>query len=105
MVSKANMADETLTPAVAAASSSNTTTNTTTQFFSAPAPFPHIFTAPIHFKLEEGNYLIWQQQVMATLRSLNLTQFLDAACTPPRLSSAADESTSTFSPVFLSFER
>ena len=93
------MADE--TPTVAAASSRTTTT----QIFSAPAPFPHIFTTPIHFKLEEGNYLIWQQQVMATLRSLNLTKFLDVAPTPPRISSAADEYTSTFSFAFLSFER
>ena len=99
MVSIANMVDETPTPAATSSS------NTTIQIFSAPTFFPHIFTTPIHFKLEEGNYLIWKQQVMATLRSLNVTKFLDSTFVPPRYSSAADESTSTFSPAFLSFER
>ena len=41
--------------------------------FSASSFFPHIFTMPIHFKLDEENYLIWKH-VLVTLLSLNLTK-------------------------------
>jgi len=78
MVYKATMVE--LSSTFVATSSSSTTT---IQKNFASAFYPHIFTTPIHFKLDEENYLIWQQQVLATLHNLNLTQFLDFVSIPP----------------------
>jgi len=38
---------------------------------------PHVFTIPINTKLDDNNYLIWKQQVMAMLKGLKLMRFLE----------------------------
>jgi len=38
---------------------------------------PKTFNTPIRLKLDEDNYLLWQQQILATVEGLNLLQFLD----------------------------
>ena len=46
---------------------------------------PYIFHTPIPIKLDADNFLIWRQQVTATLRSMDLLHFLDGSCMPSRL--------------------
>jgi len=45
----------------------------------------HTLTTPITLKLDEDNFLIWQQQVLATLGSLNLQDFLTTTSDPDSL--------------------
>jgi len=99
MVSRAIIAEPSST-SIPISSSSTTTHN-----FSASTFYPHILTTLIHFKIDEENYLIWQQQVLATLRSLNLTKFLDFTSIPSRYSCVADESHSILSSAFRSFDQ
>jgi len=50
---------------------------------SSPKPetlLPHIFHTPIPLKLDPNNFLVWRQQVTATLRSLDLLHFLEGSC-------------------------
>ena len=37
----------------------------------------HHFNTPISLKLKDNNFLVWKQQVLATLRGLELMHFLD----------------------------
>jgi len=46
---------------------------------------PYIFHTSIPIKLDADNFLIWRQQVTATLRSMDLLHFLDGSCMPSRL--------------------
>ena len=80
MVSEPFMASSTST--VNTITSSSSTANTTSH-----VSFPHIFATPIHFKIDHDNYLIWKQQVLATIRSLNLASFLE----PPVASSSSTD--------------
>jgi len=66
--------------------SSSSTTSTPLLTIDHSSFIPHTFNTPINLKLDEDNYLIWQQQVLATVCGLNLTHFLDGSCAPPRFS-------------------
>lgn len=51
--------------------------------FSAASFFlPHSFNTPISLKLDDYNYLIWKQQVLATVKDLKLTKFLEGQDIP-----------------------
>jgi len=66
---------------------------------------PYIFHTPIPIKLDADNFLIWQQQVTATLRSMDLLPFLDGSCMSSRLITAADASPKSVNPKYLTYER
>ena len=42
----------------------------------------HHFQTPISLKLTDENFLVWKQQVSATLRGLQLMHFLDGTVVP-----------------------
>jgi len=43
---------------------------------------PHSFTTPITLKLDDENYLLWKQRVLATIRGLKFQQFLEDNSVP-----------------------
>jgi len=47
-----------------------------------PSTTVHHFHTPISLKLNDDNFLVWKQQVLATLRGLELTHFLDDSDVP-----------------------
>jgi len=46
---------------------------------------PYIIHTLIPLNLDTDNFLVWRQQVTATLRSMNLLQFLEGLCIPSHL--------------------
>jgi len=66
---------------------------------------PHIFHTPIPLKLDPDNFLVWRQQVIVTLRSMDLLHFLDGSCIPPRLITAEGDSSTSIDPKYLTYDR
>ena len=54
----------------------------------------HQFTTPITLKLDEDNYLLWKHQVLASIRGLKLSHFLDGTNVPSTTASSAADSSS-----------
>jgi len=50
----------------------------------------HHFTTPIPLKLDDENFMLWKQQVLATVDGLLLSSFLNGTNVPHRCLSAAD---------------
>ncbi|ESW31029.1 hypothetical protein PHAVU_002G203100 [Phaseolus vulgaris] len=87
------------------ASSSTTEPNSET-FSAKPFPLPpHIFHTPIPLKLDSENFLVWRQQVNATLRSLDLLYFLDGSCIPPRLISIEEDASPIVNSKYIQYDR
>jgi len=64
----------------------------------------HHLTTLIPLKLDDENFLLWKQQVLATVDGLLLSSFLDGTNVPTRCLSAAD---GTLSPnlIFISYKQ
>jgi len=74
--------------------------------FSSPSPFlPHTFNTPISIKLYEDNFLICQQQVLATVKAMKLTKFLDNQDYPPKYLSTEDAFGNILNPDFAQYEQ
>lgn len=52
---------------------------------------PKWFKQVLSIKFNNENYLLWKQQVMATIRGHSLLHFLEPSSTPSRFLSAQDE--------------
>jgi len=65
---------------------------------------PHSFTSPINIKLNEDNYLIWKQQILAIIRSLKLMLFLEGINVPPHFQPNTDPQDNTFNTKYLQYE-
>jgi len=52
---------------------------------------PHQFTTPINLKLNDDNFLIWKQQVLATIKDLKSIHFLDGSNLPLCYLNSQDE--------------
>ena len=86
--------------------SSSTTEPNSENFSSKPEVLlPHIFHTPIPLKLDPDNFLVWRQQVNATLRSLDLLYFLDGSCIPPRFISADEDSSPIVNTKYIHYDR
>ena len=64
---------------------------------------PRIFLTPILLKLDTDNFLVWRQQVTATLSSMDLLHFLKGSCISSRLISAEGGSISSMAIGFNDF--
>ncbi|BAT74858.1 hypothetical protein VIGAN_01262900 [Vigna angularis var. angularis] len=62
------------------------------------------FNTPISLKLDEINFLIWKQQVMATIRGLKLLHFLDKTATSQNFLNVGDQMSNMINPKFLEHE-
>jgi len=80
-------------------SSFSTTTLATTLAHSSATP--HVFSTPIHFKLDEENFLTWEQQVQATIIGLKLSEFLDGFTAHPHYLTQEDQVSNIINPRFL----
>ena len=58
-----------------------------------PSTTVHHFNTPISFKLNDDNFLVWKQQVLATLRGLELTHFLYGSVVPSEFLPTQNNST------------
>ena len=72
--------------------SSTSTHGTSLDPPSRSAPTLHHFTTTISLKLSDDNFLLWEQQVLATTDGLLLTAYLDGSAQPSRPLAAADGS-------------
>ena len=65
-----------------------------------------ISSHPIALKLNEENYLLWKQQVLAAIRGHNLQQYIvSSSSIPPQFLSLEDEVLGTLNPEFLAWEQ
>jgi len=64
----------------------------------------HHFHTPILLKLDEEKFLLWKQQVLATLDGLMLSHFLDGSCIP-KSSSTSKDGTITKTPAYLLYKQ
>jgi len=74
-------------------SSSSTSLSSSTQVLSTKSSSfisLHHLTTPILLKLDDENFLLWKQQVLAIVDWLLLSLFLDGTNVPPRYLSAVD---------------
>jgi len=62
---------------------------------------PQTFTTPITLKLSDENYLIWKQQILATVRGFKLFHYLDGSNAPPRFLSVTDRLSNTLNPTYI----
>ena len=88
-------------------SSSSSTSSSSTQVISTKSSSSvslHHLTTPIPLKLDDENFLLWKQQVLATVDGLLLSSFLDGTDVPPRRLSAAD-GTLTPNLAFISYKQ
>jgi len=65
----------------------------------------HQFSTPIFLKLAEDNFLLWKQQVLATLDGLLLSKYLDGSQQPPRLLPLTEGKPSEINPDFLFYRQ
>jgi hypothetical protein len=70
------------------------------QASSSSSFFPQTFTTPITIKLDDDNFLIWQQQVLATIRGLKLSKYILEDCVPPKFATKEDEVSGTLTRIF-----
>jgi len=86
--------------------SSSTTEPNSEPFSAKPEALPpHIFHTPIPLKLDSENFLVWRQQVNATLRSLDLLYFLDGSFIPPRLISIEEDTSPIVNFKYIQYDR
>ena len=84
MVSRADFFSSAMSSATTSSSSTSSTINSSSSSFPMGSLLPHQFTIPITLKLDNDNFLLWKQQVLATIRGLNLEHFLDGSGVPDR---------------------
>jgi len=86
---------------------SSSTTETNPEIFSSKpeALLPHIFHTSIPLKLDPDNFLVWRQQVNATLQSLDLLHFLDGSCIPPRFIFVEGDSSPAVNSKYIQYDR
>ena len=79
-----------------AASPSSPKSSSTSSHCSLPLAMTsvHQFTTLITLKLDEDNYLLWKHQVLASVRGLKLSHFLDGTSVPSTTASSAADSSS-----------
>jgi hypothetical protein len=56
-------------------------------------------------KLDDDNFLIWQQQVLATVRGLNLGKYIHKDDVPVKYTSKEDETNCLVNEEFLNFKQ
>ena len=66
---------------------------------------PQTFQTLISIKLDDENFLVWQQQVLATIRGLKLNKYLHEEHVPKKFESKEYEEAGTISEAFLNFEQ
>ena len=82
-------------------SSSSSSPTSNLENFSGISSFtPHTFSTPISLKLNDDNFILWQQQVTATVHGLNLSQFLEHPSSPPQFLTAENSESPTINPLF-----
>ena len=54
-----------------------------------------------NLKLDDDNFLLWQQQVTAIVHGLNLSRFLEESSSPPEFLTAENSKSPTLNPLFL----
>jgi len=57
---------------------------------------PHLFTTPVSLKLSEDNFLVWKQQILATIQGLEFLHFLEGDKISSQFSIDTDTATHTF---------
>jgi len=65
----------------------------------------HFFTTSISLKLSEDNFLLWKQQVLATIEGLLMSKFLDGSQIPPRLLPTNGGSSTCNNPAFTAYKQ
>ena len=65
----------------------------------------HQFSTPIFLKHAEDNFLLWKQQVLATLDGLLLSKYLDGSQLPPRFLPLTEGNSSKINPEFLFYRQ
>jgi len=66
---------------------------------------PHLFTTPVSLKLTEDNFLVWKQQILATIQGLEFLHFLEGDNIPSQFSIDTHSATQTLNPHFLHHQR
>ena len=72
---------------------------------SSPVFPPHTFSNLVSFKLPDDNFLLWQQEALATIKGHNLQHHLRKDAIPQMYSSTADADSSKVSVEFAQWER
>jgi len=52
--------------------------------FSHSSPSLHTFSTSLTLKLNDENFLVWRQQILAQVEGLDLLHFLTYSSTPPK---------------------
>jgi len=66
----------------------------------------HTFPVPLFLKLDDDNYLIWKQQILAHVSGLQPFHFLDrSAPPPPRFLTTDDATAKKVNPAFLVYQQ
>uniref|UniRef100_A0A803R4K4 Retrotransposon Copia-like N-terminal domain-containing protein n=1 Tax=Cannabis sativa TaxID=3483 RepID=A0A803R4K4_CANSA len=65
---------------------------------------PVYFNHNMSIRLNDHNFLLWKQQVLAAIRGNRLQKFIQDRAPPPRFLSDADQASNTFNPEFLDWE-
>ena len=66
---------------------------------------PQMFQTLISIKLDDENFLVCKQQVLATIRGLKLSKYLHEEHVPKKFESKEYEEAGTISEAFLNFEQ
>jgi len=70
------------------------------------SPSLHHFSTPITLKLTDENFLIWKQQIFATLHGLDLMHLLDGTHVPSEfLPSKGQDQKPTINTIFLHYHK
>ena len=85
--------------------SSPTHASLVTMAATTASPSVNQFSTPIFLKLAEDNFLLWKQQILATLDGLLLSKYLDGSQLPPYFLPLTEGKSSKINPDFLFYRQ
>jgi len=71
----------------------------------SPSSTLHQFATPLLLKLDDDNFLLLKQQILATIDGLNLMQFLEGTNVPSQYTTSDDQSNCTIFAAFLQYRQ
>jgi len=69
---------------MATSPSSVSATSSSSSSSSHSSPSLHTFSPPLTLKLNDENFLVWHQQILAQVEGLDILHFLTSSSTPPK---------------------
>jgi len=75
------------------------------KYSSASSFLSNTFNTPTSLKLDDDNFLLLRQQVLATIRGLKLLKFLNGQSLPPKYKTPEDAHANTINQNFLNYKQ